>query len=156
MDQKKINEEPTQVEDNAQWVDLYEYIRKDIFGYDKNTQLPRNLTLRLRGLRHGKFMVNKSKPLGNYSYKLILITFKMCKLDIIRALTTKKFKAESHKINYVMVIIEDKINDTYIRIKRVENAQEKGERIEINNDNNKAEYKHKTKVIKNSRLKHLL
>ena len=148
---KKIEQE--------QWVELYEYIRKEILGYDKSLQLPRIFILRLKGLREGKFCANTkspSKSLGDYPYKSILIAFKMCKMDLIRVLSTKTFKDEAHKVNYLMAIIESKINDICIRIKKVENAQEKGEHIKINNDDNKAEYKHKTKEVKNSRLKHLL
>jgi len=55
----------------------------------------------------------------------------------------------------MMAIIEKKINDTYSRLNRLEQSQIKGENLEITESENKAEYKRKTKEVKNSRLKEL-
>ncbi len=145
-------------EEQLQWVELYEYIKNDILFYDKNIKLPKNLILRLKGLRNGKFMANKNhKSLGDYTFKIILTTFKLNKYEIIQVLSHKeKFKDENHMINYLMAIIESKINDTYTRIKSVENSNQKCEEINININEEKAEYKNKTKEIKNSKLKSLL
>ena len=141
-----------------EWNDLYEYVKKDILKYDEKLALPKNLVLRLKGLQQGKFIANKkTKALGDYSFKIILMTFKINKYEIVNALADKsKFKDESHMINYMMAIIEKKINDTYSRLNRLEKSQEKGEKLEITTSENKAEYKHKTKEVKNSRLKELL
>lgn len=141
-----------------EWNDLYDYVKKDILKYDEKLALPKNLVLRLKGLQQGKFIANKkTKALGDYSFKIILMTFKINKYEIVNALADKsKFKDESHMINYMMAIIEKKINDTYSRLNRLEQSQIKGETLEITESENKAEYKHKTKEIKNSRLKELL
>lgn len=140
-----------------EWNELYEYVRNDILKYDKMA-LPKQLVLRLKGLKDGKFIANKkTKALGDYSFKIILMTFKINKYEIINALKDKsKFKDESHMINYLMAIAEKKINDTYSRLNRLEKSQEKGENLKITTSEDKAEYKHKTKEIKNSRLKELL
>jgi len=134
-----------------EWNDLYEYVKNDILKYDEKLALPKNLVLRLKGLQQGKFIANKkTKALGDYS-------FKINKYEIVNALTDKsKFKDESHMINYMMAIIEKKINDTYSRLNRLEQSQIKGENLEITESENKAEYKQKTKEVKNSRLKELL
>lgn len=141
-----------------EWNDLYDYVKKDILKYDEKLALPKNLVLRLKGLKNGKFIANKNtKALGDYSFKIILMTFKINKYEIVNALSDKsKFKDESHMINYLMSIVEKKINDTYSRLNRLEQSQEKGEHLEITESENKAEYKQKTKEIKNSRLKELL
>lgn len=141
-----------------EWNELYEYVKKDILKYDDKLALPKNLVLRLKGLKNGKFMANKkTKALGDYSFKIILMTFKINKYEIVNALADKsKFKDESHMINYMMAIVEKKINDTYSRLNRLEKSQEKGENLEINTSENKAVYKPKTKEVKNSRLKELL
>jgi len=141
-----------------EWNDLYEYVKNDILKYDEKLALPKNLVLRLKGLQQGKFIANKkTKALGDYSFKIILMTFKINKYEIVNALTDKsKFKDESHMINYMMAIIEKKINDTYSRLNRLEQSQIKGENLEITESENKAEYKQKTKEVKNSRLKELL
>ncbi|WP_297419182.1 hypothetical protein [Clostridium sp.] len=149
---------PMTKQEKIEWDDLYQYVKKEILQYDAKINLPRTLVLRLKGLHEGKFMANtKTKPMADYTYKLILMTFKLNKFDIIKSLSNKdKFKDEKHMINYLMAIIESKINDTYLRIKKVEESQEKGQEIEINISDNKAEYKKKTKEIKNSRLQDLL
>lgn len=140
-----------------EWDELYEYVKKDILGYDEKLALPKNLVLRLKGIKEGKFIANKkTKALGDYSFKIILMTFKINKYEIVNALSDKsKFKDESHMMNYMMAIIEKKINDTYSRLNRLEKSQEKGENLEITTSENKAEYKQKTKEVKNSRLKGL-
>jgi polyribonucleotide nucleotidyltransferase len=140
-----------------EWDELYEYVKKDILKYDEKLALPKNLVLRLKGLQQGKFIANKkTKALGDYSFKIILMTFKINKYEIVNALADKsKFKDESNMINYMMAIVEKKINDTYSRLNRLEMSQEKGEKLEITESENKAEYKRKTKEVKNSRLKEL-
>jgi len=146
------------LQEKEEWNELYEYVKKEILRYDENMKLPKNLILRILGLKNGKFIANKkTKALGDYSFKIILMTFKINKYEIVNALADKsKFKDESHMINYMMAIIEKKINDTYSRLNRLEQSQIKGENLEITESENKAEYKQKTKEIKNSRLKELL
>ena len=141
-----------------EWDELYQYIKNDILQSDDNKKLPKWFVLRLVGLHEGKFCANKTtKPMANYDYKTILMTFKMNKIDILNGIKDKdKFKDEQHKINYIMVIIENKINDTYDTINRINKAKEKAKTIEITNSDNKAEYKRRTKEVKNSRLKDLL
>lgn len=153
-----MDEKLTKKEEQEQWVSLYEYVKKEILQYEDDKKLPKILILRLKGLRNGKFIANKNTTiLGNYTFKLILMTFKINKFDIISALSNKnKFKDEDHMINYLMAIVESKINDTYNRINKVGQAKEKGEKIELDLDNEKAEYKTKSKSTTNSRLKDLL
>jgi len=145
------------LQEKEEWNELYEYVKKEILRYDENMKLPKNLILRILGLKNGKFIANKkTKALGDYSFKIILMTFKINKYEIVNALADKsKFKDESHMINYMMAIIEKKINDTYSRLNRLEQSQIKGENLEITESENKAEYKRKTKEVKNSRLKEL-
>ncbi|NFT08111.1 hypothetical protein FDF26_13765 [Clostridium botulinum] len=146
------------IQEKEEWNKLYEYVKKDILKYDDKLVLPKILVLRLKGLKDGKFIANKkTKALGNYSFEIILMTFKINKYEIVNAIYDKnKFKDENHMINYLMAIIEKKINDTYSRMNRLKQSREKGESLEIATSENKAEYKHKTKEIKNSRLKELL
>lgn len=144
-------------QEKIEWDELYQYVKKEILRYDKNMNLPRTLVLRLKGLHEGKFCANKTThPMANYDYKTILLTFKINKFNIMKSLSNKnKFKDESHMINYLMLIIEKNINDTYLRIKKVNDSKEKGEKIDINIENG-AKYKTKTTNIRNSRLKNLL
>lgn len=146
--------------DNEEWKLLYEYVKKEILEYESSKKVPRTMVLRLRGLRDGNFMSNKhnKNKLADYGYDIILLTFKLNKITIKNGISNKsKFKDESHMINYIMAIVESKINDTLDRINKAKKSQNKAEVIDINNEvENKATYKKKTKEVKNSRLKELL
>jgi hypothetical protein len=109
-----------------EWDDLYQYVRSEILQYPTDIALSKHMVMRLKGLREGKFYANKThKPMGSYPYPTILLTFKLCKQQILNALTTKKFTNEQNKINYIMVIIENNINDMALRLK----AKEKNEKV---------------------------
>ncbi|MBY6838673.1 hypothetical protein HYH46_14885 [Clostridium botulinum] len=140
------------------WNELCEYVKKEILGYDNGIKIPKFLILRLKGLKDGKFICNnKTKSLANYTYYEILTTFKVNKILIKNSiLPVSKFKDEQHRINYIMAIIENKINDVAVRIREVKLSEIKSNNIEINICNNKATYVKKTKEVKNSRLKGLL
>lgn len=144
--------------ENEEWVELYEYVKNDILKYEKHMKLPTWFILRLKGLRNGKFVANKNtKPLGDYTFKIILMTFKINKFEIIRAISNNsKFKDERHRINYLMAIVESRINDTYMRLNKLKKSEENGENVKINISEDKAEYKKKTKEVKNNRLKGLI
>lgn len=112
-------------EDKEAWDNLYEYVRTKVMRYDSNQALPSKMVLRLKGMLNGKFMANGStKDMANYSYDVVLNTFKYSMPDIQRALGSVSFKDESHKFNYVMKIVEGNLNDVYMRMKGAERARE--------------------------------
>lgn len=120
MTKKKMTEK-----DMKDWDSLYQYVKKNIMGYDENQALSTQMVLRLKGLLTNKFMENSSiKDTANYSYETILNTFKFCSPTIQNALRTNRFKDETHKFNYVLKIVEKNINDVYIRMKNVEKVKE--------------------------------
>ena len=107
------------------WDNLYTYVKKNIMGYDDNQSLSNAMVLRLKGLLTNKFMENKSiESKANYSYEIILNTFKYSSLDIQNALRTNNFKDEMHKFNYILKIVEKNINNVYVKIKNIEKAKE--------------------------------
>lgn len=134
---------------NEKWEELYEYIKNNILKYPKEMKLPKFLIMRLRGLNKGVFISNKYiESMGEYSYELILLTFKICKPKIDNALYNRsKFKNEQHMVNTIMLIVEKNINDVFIRMKRIEKAEEKKDNIVIAQNSN-AEYVKKTKKNK--------
>lgn len=148
----------TKKEEQEQWRELYSYVKTDILGYTESMKVPRLLILRLKGLKEGKFIANKkTKPMASYSFNVILMTFKINKYLISTSISNKnKFKNEQHMINYIMAIVESKINDTYTRLLKVEKSKEQGATVEINTNANKSTYKKKTKEVTNSRLKGLM
>lgn len=128
--------------------ELYEYIRNDIFEYG-DTPLPRWFILRLKGLHEGKFVANKKvQSMGSYSYTEIYVTFKLKKKYIKRMINSRKFKNERHKINYIMVIIENDINNVVKMINRkikTESIAKTQADKELKNTTKSKNYKNKDK-----------
>jgi hypothetical protein len=121
-------------EEKIQWNNLYEYVRKNIMGYDENQSLSKPMVLRLKGLLTGKFMENKNtESSANYTYETILYTFKFCSQNIRVGLHGKSFSDEMHRFNYILKIVEKNINDVYIRLKNAEKSKSKIENVDVKN-----------------------
>ena len=111
-------------EEKIAWESLYYYV-KDLLGYDDNQALSSAMVLRLKGLSTNKFMENeKIKSTANYSYEVILNTFKFSSIDIQKALRINNFKNEMHRFNYLLKIVEQNINTVYVKMKNIEKAKE--------------------------------
>lgn len=111
------------VEDtNENWIEMCEYVKKEILGYDDNMKFPTMLALKLQGMKNGQFIANnKIKKDAHYSNQCLLLTFKMNKPYLNSVLNNNKnIKDESHRINLMLKIIGDKLNDTYLRLKQIE------------------------------------
>jgi hypothetical protein len=107
------------------WDELYKYVKEDILNY-KDKKMPKDMILRLVGLKDGKFCANNnSKIEAKYDYKLILLTFKLMKGTISNCLNSVEFKDEKHKINYIMKIIESEINNVKDRLDAKKRSEEK-------------------------------
>lgn len=139
---------------NDAWKTLYEYVKNDILEYEKNMKLPKFMVLRLQGLSRGQFIANKNQqPLANYEYDVILMTFKACRQDIMRYTKQNIFKDEQHKFNYIMVIIENHINDIVLRLNNVQKQNDKINIFEADHiKSDSAEYTKKTKEVKSKVL----
>lgn len=152
MAKKKLTEKEKQ-----DWDSLYQYVRKNIMGYDENQSLSSTMVLRLKGLLVNKFMENNNiEDTANYSYETILNTFKFCSPEIYKALRTNHFKNESHRFNYVLKIVEQNINTVYLRMKNVEKAKEEAKNMSMDVSTHVgAEYQRKTKETTNILLNDL-
>lgn len=114
------------------WLELCAYVEKDILGYDENMKIPRSLYLRLRGLSRGQFMANNSHAkYSEYSYSVILYTFKYSKVSIDNAIRSKSFKSENNKINYIMAIVESNMNDIYLRLLKVKESDKRTKELDL-------------------------
>ncbi len=150
MARKKMSEE-----EKRSWENLYYYV-KDLLGYDENQALSSTMVLRLKGLLTNKFIENGNiESTANYSYDVILNTFKYCRLDIEKALKTNRFSDEMHRFNFVLKIVERNINTVYMKMKNLQKAKEE---IELTDMSHATEYvntfKSKEKK-KNNRLDEL-
>ena len=73
MAKKKMTEK-----EKKDWEALYMYV-KILLGYDENQALSSTMVLRLKGLLTNKFIENNNiESTANYSYEVILNTFKFC------------------------------------------------------------------------------
>ena len=150
MTKKKMSEE-----EKEQWDELYSYV-KGLMGYDDKTSLSRTEVLKLKGLTRGQFIANNNQQeLAEYSFYEILVTFKICKFDIIRGFRSNSFKSNGHKFNYMIKIVEGSLSTVRERLKSRQQAEQKMESIEINMIEG-ATYKRKTKEVRNKRLEGLM
>jgi len=135
----------TEIE-KQQWDALYQYVKKEILQYDENQSLPQNIVLRLKGLQKGKLMANNNtKDYANYSFDVILNTFKICKTQILNAIQNKNFNDEITKFLYISKIVENNLNDVYLRMKKIKESQSKIQNIDTTIFNHEgANYKRKT------------
>ena len=157
MAEAKVKRKKMTEEEKKDWNELCEYFKKEILGYGDDMKFPKFLALRLKGLQTGNFIVNKNNKLqGNYTFQEILLTCKYSKLDIMIGFRSNSFVDEKHKINYAMSIIESNLNTIKERLKSRERQEERIASIEINTEEEIAEYKKKSKEVKNKRLKGLI
>ena len=120
-------------EEVTYWEKLYDYVNYQIMGYKKN-MLSSYMISRLKGLREGKYFQNTQQDVeGIYPSKVILNTFKFCMPNIQRALNNNSFKDEKHKFNYILKIVEDNLNNVYIRMKNVEKVKEEADNLDVSN-----------------------
>lgn len=133
------------------WEELYEYVRKNILGYDSKQSLTSDMVSRLKGLATGNYRANnRIARNANYSYKTILNTFKFCSPNIHKALRTMNFTDERHRFNYVCKIVENNINNVYLRMQNTEKAKEQAKNMVIETATHTgAEYQRKTKETTN-------
>ena len=143
-------------ETTKQWDSLYGYVRKEILLYDDAQSISNVGVLKLKGLRQGKDTANRATPVyANYSYETILYTFKLCKMEIMNAISGKTFKNEISKITYITKIVENNINDVYERIKKAKETKAKTETVNVDTQfHEAAEYVPNIR-IENNDLKNL-
>lgn len=151
VQEKRINK-------NQEFYDLCEYVEKEIFGYDENQKLKQPSCLQLRGLINGKesgwYEVN---GVSNYPIKCVLIAFQINKNKILNSIRGKDFKSEISKMRYICAIVQNDINDVYMRLKDIERNENKIETLDtdILFNNSGSTYQKKTEELKNKRLNEL-
>ena len=120
MARKKMSDK-----EKEDWSLLYNHV-KNLMGYDESQALSKNMVLRLKGLSTNKFMENKRiEDTANYSYEVILNTFKYCSPELQKVLRTMSFVDEQHKFNMLLKIVERNINNVYMKMKVATKANEK-------------------------------
>jgi len=135
---------------------LCSYVKTDIMGYGDDMKLSKYMILRLKGMSEGKYIANKNvKMQAKYSYKIILLTFKLCRKQIESYIFKNKsiFNDEKHKFNGIMVIVDGEINNTVKMLTRAAKAKAKTEEVDMSHQNNtQAKYKTKGENKKSEKL----
>lgn len=130
-DAKKSN-----IDEKRDFGKLYEYVHKEILGYDKNTKLTSHQIWYLKSLRSGEKIKKGGKVEANgYPYDVILNTFKVKNIDIKKAMSLKHFEDENRKFDYIIGIIRNSINDVYLRHKHNKQSDERLANIVIDVSN---------------------
>ena len=138
------------------WNNLYEYVKTEILHYDKEQALSKMTVLKLKGLSDGQCIANsKAGKKADYSFEIILYTFKICKSKIEYALQTKTFENEEKKISYIMAIVSNNINDVYNRITNAKKSQVKTENVNLNTQTHESAEFTEKEHKENKRLKDL-
>ena len=142
-------------QEKKDWIELYEYVKERIMGYDFSQKLSKKMILRLRGLQNGKYLDNKNiEDSAYYSFKIILLTYKYCYYDINNILNSKTCNSEEHKYNYIASMVENKLNDVYLRYNGQKKKEKKLEKASLKDvTNNGASYTRKTNDSNNKNLK---
>jgi len=142
--------------ESKSWKPLYAYIERDILGYKEGVTLSKNQVLKVRGLENGKHIANNSiEGYGNYSYDVIFNTFKFCKPEIQKKLMSMSFNDENHKFNYILRIVEDNLNNVYMKMEKMEKSRKEAESYDISDVANYSATFRPKEIKTNDRLKHL-
>lgn len=143
--------------EKEQWDKLYQYVKTEILLYDSSQSIPSGLVLRLKGLAKGKYIENRSiGDKADYSYEIVLYTFQICKPSIMSAISNKIFESESSKFHYICKIVENNINDVYLRVQRAKKSEENIDKLDTNIlSHNGGGYQKKTGELRNKRLNEL-
>lgn len=134
-EKREKNRETYTDQEKKEWDDLFQYVRKNVMHYsdveDENgvkQTLSTNMVWRLKGMRTGKFMEDRSvDDIAKYPFSIIQIAFMVSMPKIESAFHNATFDNEMHKFNLACKIAEEQLNDVYERMKkkkRMEEAEE--------------------------------
>lgn len=126
----KYRETMEKTEDRAkeqsEWDMVYELFKEQL-GVKKCNTLDKHATMRLLGLRLGKYIPQGQNVRGlsrGYSYTTVLATLKFCNGQIKHALSTRDFADQKHRIDYCMKIVTDNINFIDMKVRQAEKTEQ--------------------------------
>lgn len=154
---EELNVELEEQQENSWWDKAY-MLAKDWLDLEPGQNLSRYFVLRLKGLRIGKYMPtndNTHITKRGYSFEVIYRTMQLCTPSVRKAMAEKSFSDDNHRTNYIMRIIESKINLVNSRIKESEKAEQRLKEDTQDQVQRRAEYKRKSNK-NNSKLSKLV
>lgn len=128
------------------WINLVEYVEKNIFQYDERQKLQKKSLLILRGICKGQNVANnKQQTYGDYPCEIILICFKVNRIKIMNAIINKDFQSEENKMAYIAAIVKNDINNIYQRWQNMKQSEENVKKTDVSRIVHKgSRYKRKT------------
>ena len=127
----KENKKDTTGWKNEDFLQMCNWVERELMGYSGTQRLHKNACLRLQGLRKGQSIANK--------------------YVILKAIKGKTFNSEDQKVAYICAIVSNRINDMYTRMKNAKKSEEKSEKIDIGAQNSEAaKYQRQTEEVINS------
>lgn len=122
-------------EERSDWDACYQYFKTKLMGIDESRPMDKYAAICLRGLRVGLKNPYGAKTMtvkAGYSYRTILITMKYCSVQIQRAVMNKDFGEGNYgfkrKVNYIMAILFNHINDVQARLDKVDRQNKRVEK----------------------------
>ena len=101
-------------QDKEWWIKIFNYVEKEVLGYDQNQHLQKAAVLRLKGLENGKIIANNSTPdNGSYPLEVVYGAIVYSKQKYLDAKQYKNFKTEANEIAYFCAIVRANINTVY-------------------------------------------
>ena len=124
----KENKKDTTGWKNEDFLQMCNWVERELMGYSGTQRLHKNACLRLQGAKkRTKVWQNNSHEMyGEYPIDVIFNTFKANKYVILKAIKGKTFNSEDQKMAYICAIVSSRINDMYTRMK---NAKKKRREI---------------------------
>lgn len=114
----KLEEEKQKKIELEKFKELDIYIASDILMYDVGQIVPPNLKRRIQLLNN------------NYPYEVIKLCFELMKEQLNYYIKVNEFHNEQHLVNYIMVVINNNINDAYLIWKRKKEIAQKSKKLE--------------------------
>lgn len=148
MEEAKKRKPMTKTNKNKEWLELCEWVEREIFGYDENQKLHQAACLRLKGLQKGQVYANNKARSGNYPFNVVLNTFKIDKLKILSAIKGKTFRDEENEMAYICAIVSKDINEMYIKMKNANISERKVDNSDVTlHTKQEAEYHRQTQDV---------
>lgn len=104
--------------ETKKYKDLIEFIMSEIYHYEEGMIFPSSLIKRIKKLREF------------YDYDIIKEAFTVSYDSIMWAMSNREFTNEYNKTSYIMAIVENKINDVYLEVKRKKEQDKKAVQLE--------------------------
>ena len=131
-------------EDKKWWTKIYQFMEKEILGYDDNQHIQRAAVLRIKGLENGKIIANNNTPdNGSYPLEVVYGALLVSKQKFLDANKNKLFETELNIVAYYCAIARGQLNQVYKAWKQKKHREQVASAIQAEEKHTGATYKPK-------------